>query len=259
MSPYNKQTEANRMTTVPKPSDLHLRQRFDGTLDERELATARENGQPLAYCTVQQGWVPLSADEDELMAPPLSWHAGSAPLHKRAFGTPVYPVARPIGLRVWVEDDLPVYGALLRDPSLWTYMLEAPPGQLDDDLLRGLIALSTDGEHHIVRAAVHDGHPVGQVRLEFGADRRTGELSYWLGKPARGQGLGLRMVQRFLQTLDARYPDLARITARVHPDNMASRRLLVASGFVECGRDQLGLAPRGQDRGGWLGFQRLRP
>jgi RimJ/RimL family protein N-acetyltransferase len=243
---------------VSKPSDLNPRQRFDGVLDERELALARETGQPLAYCTVQQGWVPLSADEDEPVAPPLSWHAGTAPLHKRAFGTPVYPVARQIGLRVWVEDDLPHYGAMLRDADLWTYMLEAAPGRLDDDLLRGLIALSTDGDHHMVRAVISDGHPIGQVRLEFGADRTTGEISYWLGKTARGKGLGTQMVQRFLQTLDARHPDLGRVTARVHPLNQASQRLLLACGFARCDRGQLGLAPRGQDRGDWTGFLRLR-
>jgi RimJ/RimL family protein N-acetyltransferase len=244
---------------VPKPSDLSPRHRFDGVLDDRELAEARAKGQPLAYCTIQQGWVPLGAEEDEPVATPLSWHAGAAPMHKRAFGTPVYPVARPFGLRVWVEDDLPAYGAMLRDAALWTYMLERAPAALDDGLLAGLIALSTEGDHHIVRAAVHDGHPVGQVRLEFGPDRTTGELSYWLGKPAQGQGLGRQMVARFLQSLDARQPDLRHIAARVHPDNIASQRLLAACGFSVCARDELGLAPRGQDSGSWIGYLRIRP
>lgn len=234
------------------------RSRFDGVLDAQELADARAAGRPLAYCPLQQGWV-HHAEEDEDTAPPLSWQIGHVRLWKQVAGTAVHPKPQTLGLRVWVEDDLAVYRALLSDPGLWTWMLEERPARLDDDTARALIALSTEGTHHKVRVATLGGQPVGQVRLEYGADPATGELSYWIGAAHRGKGLGRQMVLRFLDRLAARKPHITRITARVHPQNLASKRLLLACGFAECDRDALALGPRGQDRGDWEGFVFMRP
>lgn len=234
--------------------DNTLRKRFDGVLDARELAEARASGAELAYCPLQQGWVHHAADDDEDLAAPLSWQMGVIPLHKKVDGTPVYRKDPSLTLRVWVEDDLAVYRALLSDPDLWTYMLEERPAQLDDDTLRALIALSTEGTHHEVRVAHLGGQPVGQVRLEYGATPDTGELSYWIATAMRGKGLGRQMVSRFLDRVAEREPHITRITARVHPANLASKRLLLACGFQPCDRATLGLAPRGRDAGDWEGF-----
>ncbi len=229
------------------------RSRFDGVLDAEELALARAMGVPLAYCPLQQGWVHHGEQEDYI-APPLSWQIGSLPLHKQFTGTPVYARTPTLTLRVWVEGDLQVYRALMSEADLWTFMLEAPPARLDDDLALGLIALSTEGTHHKVRVATLGGQPVGQVRLEYGADPATGEISYWIGAASRGKGLGRQMVTRFLDRLAVRKPHINRITARVHPENTASKLLLVACGFTPCDRTRLNLAPRGRDRGDWEGF-----
>lgn len=229
------------------------RNRFDGVLDAEELARARALGEPLAYCPLQQGWVHQTEDEDDT-APPLSWQMGVLPLHKQVTGTPVYVRPQALSLRVWVEDDLPAYRALMGDPSLWTYMLEDRPASLDDDTARALIALSTEGTHHKVRVASVGGQPVGQVRLEYGATPDTGELSYWIAAAHRGKGHGRDMVQRFLDRLAVRKPHITRITARVHPANPGSKRLLLACGFAPCDRQSLGLAPRGRDAGDWEGF-----
>lgn len=230
-----------------------VRSRFDGVLDAEELALARASGAELAYCPLQQGWVHHGEDEDDT-APPLSWQMGTLPLHKQVFGTPVHVRPLTLGLRVWVEDDLPAYRALIGEPGLWTFMLEEAPARVDDDLARALILLSTEGTHHKVRVATLGGQPVGQVRLEYGSDPATGELSYWIGAASRGKGLGRQMVTRFLDRLAVRKPHITRITARVHPQNPASKRLLLASGFQSCDRASLGLAPRGRDRGDWEGF-----
>ncbi len=233
--------------------DRLARRRFDGVLSARELAEARALGRPLAYCPLQQGWVHLAEEEDD-PAPPLSWQVGQARLYKRIAGTPIYAKPEALALRVWVEDDLPVYKALLGDPGLWTWMLEDRPARLDDDTGRALIALSTEGTHHKVRVATLGGHPVGQVRLEYGARPETGELSYWIGAAHRGQGLGKQMVLRFLDRLAARKPQITTIMARVHPENISSQRLLLACGFSPCDRATLALPPRGRDRGDWQGF-----
>jgi RimJ/RimL family protein N-acetyltransferase len=237
--------------------DRIARSRFDGVLNSQELAEARASGQPLAYCPLQQGWVHHAEDEDDT-APPLSWQMGQVQLFKQITGTPVHPKPQTLSLRVWVEDDLPVYRALMSDPSLWTWMLEERPARLDDDLARALIALSTEGTHHKVRVATLGGQPVGQVRLEYGATPETGELSYWIGAAHRGKGLGRQMVQRFLDRLAVRKPQINRITARVHPENLGSKRLLLACGFFPVDRATLGLAPRGRDAGVWDGFVLLR-
>lgn len=241
---------------MARTDDPTSRKRFDGVLTLDELAEARAAGLDLAYCPLQQGWVALGAAEDGETGSPLSWHAGQRPLFKQVQGRPVHPRPDSLTLRVWVEDDLPAYRALLSDPSLWTWMPEHRPERLDDDTCRALIALSTEGAHHKVRVATVAGLPVGQVRLEYGAEPGTGELSYWLGAPARGKGLGREMVARFLDRLAARRPDIRRITARVHPENRASIRLLLACGFTACDRLSLDLAPRGRDDGTWLGFLR---
>jgi RimJ/RimL family protein N-acetyltransferase len=239
---------------MKRKDDGILRRRFDGVLDADELAKARAAGTALAYCPLQLGWVPLDVEEDDDVATPLSWQVGASQLWKKVDGTPVHPQAQALRLRVWVEDDLPVYRALLADDSLWTHMLEERPARLDDDTLRALIALSTEGAHHKVRVASLGGQPVGQVRLEYGADPATGELSYWVAAAARGRGIGRQMVTRFLDRLAMRKPHITRIRARVHPDNRASQRLLLACGFRPCSRGDLGLAPRGRDAGDWQGF-----
>lgn len=233
--------------------DRTSRGRFDGVLDAKELADARASGQPLAYCPLQQGWVHLDEDEDDT-APPLSWQVGRVPLHKQVPGTAVYTRPQELTLRVWVEDDVAIYRALMSDPGLWTWMLEDQPTALDDATARALIALSTEGTHHKVRVATLGGQPVGQVRLEYGTDPTTGELSYWMGPAHRGKGLGRQMVQRFLGRLAVRKPHITKLAARVHPQNAASKRLLLACGFQACDRKTLDLAPRGRDRGDWEGF-----
>lgn len=233
--------------------DRFGRRRFDGVLDATALAEARASGAELAYCPLQQGWVHHD-DEEEHSAPPLSWQVGNQRLFKQITGTPVYARPQTLTLRVWVEDDLPVYRALMGDPGLWTWMLEERPAALDDETARALIALSTEGAHHKVRVATLGGQPVGQVRLEYGAAPDTGELSYWIGATHRSKGLGRQMVQRFLDRLAMRKPHITRITARVHPDNAASQRLLLACGFAPCDRATLDLAPRGRDQGDWEGF-----
>lgn len=234
-------------------NDQNARRRFDGVLTATELAEARSSGTALAYCPVQQGWV-HHTDEEEDTAPPLSWQMGHVRLYKQVTGTPVYPKPEALALRVWVEDDLPAYKALLVDPGLWTWMLEERPARLDDATARALITLSTEGAHHKVRVATLGGQPVGQVRLEYGATPETGELSYWIGAAHRGRGLGRQMVLRFLDRLAMRKPQITRITARVHPENHASKRLLLSCGFEPCDRATLALLPRGRDQGDWDGF-----
>jgi RimJ/RimL family protein N-acetyltransferase len=221
---------------------MKQRQRFDGVLQAAELSEANALGLPVGYDPLQLGWVLLSALDDDDMAPSLSWHAGvAAPPIKQVQGTQVYPRTDAFGFRLWVEDDLPKYRAMICDPDLWRYLPEPAPDRLTDDDLRALIELSEQGVHHLVRAVLHGGAPIGQVRLEFSPDHHSAELSYWLSKMARGKGFGRHAVAVFLAQTLPRHPDLRRLTARVHPENLASERLLLNCGFVPCDSDTLPL------------------
>lgn len=207
--------------------------------------------QPRAWCPQRHAWV-SAEEETDLDHEPQTWMRDHA--IKRQPGTPSYAKAPPAPFRPWSAQDLPLYGAFLRDPSLWRHMPEPPPSRLDDSDLEALIALSADAPHHHVRAALHDGQPVGQMRLEFMPHRAKAELSYWLGAPHRGQGLGRALVARFVQQALAEFPALDLIVARVHPENAASSRLLRGCGFAPASRQITGLGPRGRDSGDWLVF-----
>ncbi len=237
------------------------RRRFDGVLTPEQQAAARVQGLTLAFDPVQIGWVVVPPMEDDIPEAPLSWRVGGdgAALVKRVAGTPVYPVKAELSFRLWTEGDLDLYRAILADPDLWRYMPEAPPASLSDDDLGALIALSGEAPHHRVRAVVHGGGPVGQVRLELAPCGTMAEISYWLAPSARGRGLGRQAVQQFLDRMLPRLPGLRRLTARVHPDNTASARLLSACGFTASDRAATGLGPRGRDTGDWPVFLKVLP
>jgi RimJ/RimL family protein N-acetyltransferase len=142
--------------------------------------------------------------------------------------------------REWRIDDLPAFRALLDDPQVWTHMPTPYPGPITTEMARDLIELSNSARHHLVRAVLMGDRPIGQVRLEFSA---TGtEVSYWLGRPYWGQGLGRRMVVGFLDQQAAG----DRVFARVHRGNPASLRLLTGIGFV----------PQDDGAGDWITLTR---
>lgn len=229
--------------------------RFDGVLDPDALAAARQSGIPLAYCPVQIGWVPLSVTDDAEPDPPLCWRGGRAASAERPPVLMVPDQSR-FAFRPWTEDDLPLYRGALTDPDLWHYMPEEAPQALDDADIRALISLNSASPHHLVRAILHDGTPIGQVRLEFLAGGARAELSYWLAGSARGHGFGPQAVARFLDETLPRFPDLTVLVARVHPDNRASARVLERCGLRPADRAETGLDPRGRDRGNWPVFLR---
>lgn len=237
--------------------DDQRRHRFDGVLCPDALATARLTGVRLAYDPIQIGWVPLGARDEADTAPALSWHVGQPAPFKQVPGTGVYPVTRRFGFRLWTEADLPRYREILSDPALWRFMPEEPPAALTQEDLRALIALSSEGAHHHVRAIIHQGRPIGQIRLEFLAPGTVAEISYWLAAETRGRGLGPQAVAAFLAQSLSRMGGPSTLVARVHPGNAASARLLLSCGFQPSDRAATGLGPRGRDGGDWPVY--LRP
>ena len=133
-----------------------------------------------------------------------------------------------VTLRPWTAADAAEYQRLLSDPDLWTYLPERFDGPLSASDARDLLHLAMQDDLNITRAVIWLGQPVGQVRLTQSQDGPP-ELSYWIGKPFRGNGLARKAVQAFLADIQ----DRARgVFARVHKDNTASKHLLSSLGFA---------------------------
>lgn len=202
------------------------RRRSAGTLNTEELVACRQAGLPLAYDPVQFGWVPDSVEDDVDPSIETTVAADAADLPMEFGGR--------YRLRRWRQADAPRFVALLDNPTIWEHLPETYPAPLTEELARDLIALSNESSHHEVFAVELDGDPVGQVRLAFDPgsdDRSEGEISYWIGEPYWGSGIGRALVAHFTALSFQRRPELRSIFARVHERNPASARSLEKAGY----------------------------
>ncbi len=224
------------------PRDLSsCRLRSDGILGAGDIEQCRVNGVELAYDPVQGGFVPAHVIDDI---------AGSLGRRGRAL-QPSRASEQSIAFRRWQESDAPAFVAMLANQRVWTYMPDPQP-HLDLETAIHLITLSNEAEHHDVFAATVEDEPFGQARLLFdpaASQRNTAEISYWLGEPSWGRGLGSRLVAAFTRLSFERWPDLQTIVARVHPDNAASRKALLKSGYWP-------IEARAPDGWNWFGISR---
>lgn len=210
------------------------RKRFIGPLDSDEVRFCRTKGIPLAYDTVQLGWVSLDVEDDidnyeEAIA--MS-SPGNGP--KRPVAARNDTMSQSLRFRRWREEDLSDYQRLLGNPRIWDLLPDARPDPFTEDIAQSLIAISNEEGHHEVRAVESDGQVVGQVRLLFdmtALDHSEAEISYWLGEAHWGRGIGSLAVARFTERAFKHWPSLTTIFARVHVNNKASARLLEKCGY----------------------------
>ncbi len=201
---------------MPTPTSL-------GISGPRSAGPMPVNGAP-AFDPVQIAWIDPSRPDDLDPAgdDPL------APLGEDAasrFG---------LGLRPWARGDLAAFRALLDDPRVWTHLPEPFPDPLDETRAAALLALANRLDSHVVRAVWLDGAPIGQVRLDLAAGPGAAEISYWLGAAHWGRGIASVLVAAAAGRAFGRMPGLVRLTAKVHPGNPASARVLAKAGFVPC-------------------------
>jgi RimJ/RimL family protein N-acetyltransferase len=76
-----------------------------------------------------------------------------------------------------------------------------------------------------------NGKPIGQARIDATTDDR-GEISVSLDATARGQGLGVELIERATARA-AEDLDLVEVDARIKATNTASRRAFAAAGYAE--------------------------
>ena len=187
------------------PSRVVIRRRSAGPVDP--CCSLGQQFDP-----VQCGWVPADVSDD------LGAGAGRATLR----------------LRPWTASDTAAYRRLLSDPELWRFLPEGAPGTVTDDLAAHFLAIAMDPRLHSTRAIEWMGQPVGQVRLTTCAPP---ELSYWIGRSFRGNGLARRAVAAFLADHADHADHAGPVVASVHPDNAASLRVLKRTGFGVAGPD----------------------
>ena len=208
---------------------------------QRDPASDATSSRP-AYDPVQIGWLDAALPDDldpgtARPRDPLAPLDGDDPLARAG-----------LALHPWRLEDQPAFRALLDDAALWTHLPEPYPDPLDDPMARDLIIASNGLAHHAVRALWRGEAPVGQLRLEYRAQAFEAEISYWLGRAHWGRGLGGQLVRGAVLRAFGNDLSLLRLTAKVHPDNPASRRVLEGAGFSPIA------APVDGPHAGWLWF-----
>ncbi len=216
--------------------------RSEGVLNEDQVKYCRANNIQLAFDPRQIGWVLAGVEDDfdyQIEQPALR---SGVPGGRASTARPLVSARdATYRLRPWQRRDLSEYVHLLDDPEVWQWLPEDYPAPLTNEVAEALIELSNGSNHHQVQAVIRNDVIVGQVRLEFDvdpADSRMAEISYWLGRPFWGKGIGTDVVKLFTsQSLEAN-PGIETVIARVHHQNPASRRILEKAGY----RQNLNLA-----------------
>lgn len=216
------------------------RLRSAGVLTPTELEFCRANHVALSYDPVQIGWVPATAVDD--FDSPLGHRARSsqAPRILAKGGVKHNAIAPEYALRAWHESDAATLQALLDDPEIWTWLPETYPAPLTLGAAAALIEISNASNHHQVCAVLRNDDIIGQLRLEYDVDPQdpgVAEISYWLGRPFWGKGIGSDIVRLFTARSFADNPGIRSIVARVHNDNAASLRILKKLGYAVQGPD----------------------
>jgi ribosomal-protein-alanine N-acetyltransferase len=139
--------------------------------------------------------------------------------------------------RARLNDAADLFAAYASDPSATRY-LSWPPRQTVGDVEEWLaprVAGWEDGrEYRWVASDEPDGEAFGTVSLrvtEPGFD-----LGYALATARSGEGIATAIVSRLLTWLDTSTSG-ATVTACTDPDNMASLKVLIKTGFREVRRD----------------------
>jgi RimJ/RimL family protein N-acetyltransferase len=80
------------------------------------------------------------------------------------------------------------------------------------------------------------GAVIGGIAFTPSRREPAAELGYWIARPHWGKGYGGEALARVVRhATEECTPRFTRLSARVAPDNIASRRMLARLGFVENG------------------------
>ena len=167
------------------------------------------------------------------------------------------PMADGLEFRPWQPEDVATYRQLLGEPDMWRWIPDAMPAEMDSETASQLIEIASTSPRHEVLACQVDGHLCGQVRVLFdreGSGIRSGELSFWVGKEFWGRGYIKRILAAYLPMAMARHK-LDCLYAWIHPENVASAKAVMATGFI---RDRWDLEEKIASSTNLTGYRRYK-
>lgn len=143
-----------------------------------------------------------------------------------------------VRLRPWRDDDLDCVQQAGRERRIVQFT--SVPPEFTEEAGRAFVrrqwSRATEGAGlSLAVAEVGTDVAVGSVTLMLRPQPAVAGLGYWLVPAVRGRGLAVRAAALLTGwALDG--AGLARVEAWVEPDNLPSRRVLAAAGFIEEGR-----------------------
>ena len=135
-------------------------------------------------------------------------------------------------LRPYRFADAPDMYAYIQDPD-GSRFLEGSNEPLSEQETEAIIArhILADNEVRNVWAITIDDVAVGAITINFSKARRIAEIGYHMKKALWGQGYATEAAKAVVEIAFARCPDLQRIQANIHPDNIGSIRVVERIGM----------------------------
>jgi RimJ/RimL family protein N-acetyltransferase len=140
-------------------------------------------------------------------------------------------------LRPWTLGDVPAVTAACQDPEIsrWTVV---PREYTELHATEFIATRDTDraaGRELALAVVDREDALLGAIGMSnFDWADRKGEIGYWMGREARGRGLGTRAL-RLLSRWALEFLGLERLELMANPANEASQRLAESAGFTREG------------------------
>lgn len=81
---------------------------------------------------------------------------------------------------------------------------------------------------------IFDEEETGQIRITISGGKA--EVSYSIRADKRNKGHGKKILKLLEEEMQKNFPDVKKIIARVKPENVASQKAFLASGYMEVSR-----------------------
>jgi len=151
-----------------------------------------------------------------------------------------------IGLRLVIDEDLPVFFEHQRDPQA-VYMAAFTARDPEDRSAFNVHWLKIRNNLECrIRTIIFETQVAGYVS-SYETDGQP-EVTYWINRKFWGKGLATLSLQKFLKEVDIRRPMLARAAK----DNFGSVRVLEKCGFQISGESSGFANGRGRETAEWL-------
>ncbi|RLP67932.1 N-acetyltransferase [Mycetocola reblochoni] len=147
------------------------------------------------------------------------------------------PTAR-LRFRELVQGDLDELAALLGDPEAMAYYPEPKTREQTADWIERTAVSQREHGHTLWAIEGHDGEFLGDCGITWQSYNGIAvrEIGYHLVRARQGQGLATEAARSCLELARREFPGET-LTAIIHPDNVASRRVAEKLGMIHIADD----------------------